>query len=326
VVDGREFLALTIDRPSALLGSDGDEVLPAFGLALFAGEGGAGKTTATIDFVAHAAAGKPWLDIPVARPLRILVVENEGPLAQFQRKIADKAETWEDQSFLENVFFLVEPWAGVSFKDETQRTALAEMCAEREIDLVVADPLDTLGIEGVGSPEETRDFMALLRSMGLHHSVAFWILHHVAKERGRPLLQKISGAWGGHPDVAFLYEREDRIRHRLSFGKVRWGDDSRAPLILERVPETRSLRVVEIADREAEGEANRQRVLDAVNRPQMTMKEIAKAVGLTVETVRKHLKALDGKIRLEEGQRGAFLASPLDGEIAAAAELWSDDE
>jgi len=38
---------------------------------------------------------------------------------------------------------------------------------------VFGHPLDSLGIEGVGSPEDTRKFLALMKETGLNKTVAW---------------------------------------------------------------------------------------------------------------------------------------------------------
>lgn len=54
------------------------------------GSDGAGKSTLTIDAIAHLGAGVDWLGIAVPRPVRFCVIENEGPPSLFQDKIARK--------------------------------------------------------------------------------------------------------------------------------------------------------------------------------------------------------------------------------------------
>ena len=51
----------------------------------------AGKTTWAIDGVVHLAAGAAWLGIPVPRPVRVLVIENEGPAELFREKLAPRS-------------------------------------------------------------------------------------------------------------------------------------------------------------------------------------------------------------------------------------------
>ena len=61
---------------------------------VLAGKPGVGKTTLAVDLVFHLASGRDWLGLPVGRSLNVLVVENEGPIQQFQAKLAHKREKW----------------------------------------------------------------------------------------------------------------------------------------------------------------------------------------------------------------------------------------
>jgi hypothetical protein len=49
-------------------------------------------------------------------------------------------------------------WGGFTLADDNTRERLRQEIANHEYDLVFGDPLDSLGIEGVGSPEDTRKF------------------------------------------------------------------------------------------------------------------------------------------------------------------------
>jgi RecA-family ATPase len=94
VVTAAEFAAVDELDAEPLLGDEKSNVLPAAGLTVFWGAEGAGKTTLVLDMACHMAAGKPWLSIGVPRPVRVLVVENEGPRGPFPRKVRAKLEHW----------------------------------------------------------------------------------------------------------------------------------------------------------------------------------------------------------------------------------------
>jgi hypothetical protein len=47
------------------------------------------------------------------------------------------------------------------------------------------------------------------------------------------LSQQISGDWGGHPDTILILESAGQRRSKLTFDKIRWGDQgAREPLVL----------------------------------------------------------------------------------------------
>lgn len=224
VVTLDEFLASDEEPAQAAIGSPGETLLPIAGLLILGGEGGAAKTTLTIDAVAHAASGTTWLGYPVARPIRVLIIENEGPRPQFRAKLDQKTSSWAGAPFTHNVHIWEEPWAQFSFARERDRRHLQQLAQDRLVDVVVADPLDSLGIPGAGSPEDTRQFIAWLRECGLHNPnapLAFWLLHHFAKAPQRSVVQQLSGAWGAHPDAIIGLEPGDGQTTKLTWGKLR---------------------------------------------------------------------------------------------------------
>jgi hypothetical protein len=104
VVPLSAFIACDEETPEALLGTDDENVLPAGGDMIVFGAGGASKTTLLIDQAVHMAAGIDWLGFEVARPVRVLILENEGPRAQFRRKLAKKVSTSDGPPFAGNLF------------------------------------------------------------------------------------------------------------------------------------------------------------------------------------------------------------------------------
>jgi hypothetical protein len=117
------FVTHTFPMAEPLLGEPGAVYLAVGTLLLVYGAEGTGKTTLTVDAVAHLAAGRAWLGIPVPRPVRILLIENEGPPSLFQRKLADKAATWDGPDFTGNLFIYKAPWGEFSFADADKRAA-----------------------------------------------------------------------------------------------------------------------------------------------------------------------------------------------------------
>ena len=243
---GRDFLEQELGRIDALIGTDDDALMMPGSLVLLAGIGGAGKTTLALHAVAHWAAGLPWFGIPCARPLKIMVIENEGPHDPFVKKVRDFARRFQlcpccqphhgdgGEAMLDNVMFLDAPWGHFTFEDKGLANELRGHVIDFQADLVVANPLGRLGMKGAGTPEETRAFLELLTNAGLNEDFAALLLHHMSKlGRHVPLVQQISGDWGPHPDTILTLEPNGDRSSKLTFGKVRWGDQGRDPLLLE---------------------------------------------------------------------------------------------
>jgi hypothetical protein len=182
------------------------------------GTGGANKTTLAIDQCVHLAAGVPWLGLlEPARPLRILLVEVEGPRQEFRRKLRRRLESWTEPE-IECLKILSEPWAKVTLRSEHHRSEVARLIREHEIDLVVIGPLRTIGMKGGGTLDEIEEFMALVEDVRerAEHDVAFRIIHHDNRAG------QISGAWEGVPDVLVHVQPQGQGHVRIFWQKVKW--------------------------------------------------------------------------------------------------------
>lgn len=248
-VSVREFVAAEEEFPEPLLGTPDDCILPALGIGLLVARGGKGKTTFTIDLCLHLASGRDFLGIPVERALNLLLIENEGPRWAFRRKLERRLEHWPHE--LKGHFAIyTESWglARLDLAGFVER--LNEYCDEHAIDLVVGDPLDSLGMEGEGSPSETREMVDRLKAAGLFRDRAWWLPHHARKDSVTDAVDEASGAWGGRPDAMLALEKRTENQARLSFPKVRWQARERRPYLLEFDPESEAFSFL----REEEGE------------------------------------------------------------------------
>jgi hypothetical protein len=253
-----DFASRAFEPPEPLLGTADTTVLAAGGLGLLAGRPHTGKTTLLLDLICHLAAGKPWPPVdaeqasraptpwPCPRPLRIAMIENEGPIAMFQAKVQDKLERFPHSIREAGGLILIQTlnWGAFSFADRAVIDRARGELDEHEIDLVVGDPLASLGLEGVGSPAETLAFVQLLRPLGLGTHRAFLFLHHFREraEKHDDELSRLSGAWGGHLDTLITLAASGRQdQARLAYPKLRWNKaETPPPIILGRVFNTRS--------------------------------------------------------------------------------------
>jgi hypothetical protein len=315
-LDLGEFIATKSESPPALIGDESEIILPTAGLMLLFAKGGRGKTTMTIDLALHLASGVDWLGFEVSRPLRILFIENEGPREPFRAKLESKLACWEHETPDTGLFFHTLDWGAFTFANRDHAASLRAFVEENEIDVLVGDPLDSLGIDGVGSPEDTRRFMELLGQVGLFRDVAFVLLHHPRKESTQDELDEAAGAWGGKPDTMLRLERKEGNRARLSFPKVRWSRrGSRPAYILGFDPETESFTVAhEEEDEERDYLAEIKALLED-GKPR-TKKEIAApkkdgGIGAKEETVESELEGHDVFVSCTGDEAKALDRSPL---------------
>ena len=234
----QEFIDAAEEQLPPLWGTDDICVIPRGGLCILAGRPGAGKTTFVLDLACHLAAGipyppadpenvrapQPWA---VETPLRVAIIENEGPREMFRAKLAEKLAKFPHPLGENGGCLMIQSWrwGSFSFADLDAHTAARDELDYHAIDLVIGDPLSTLGPAGVGSPAETRDFVATLRPLKLGISRSFLFLHHFRErvERQQDELARVSGAWGGHLDTLLTLSavrKADQVR--LAYPKLRW--------------------------------------------------------------------------------------------------------
>lgn len=214
-----EFVA--VEEPaSEPLASDGEggAVIPAAGFVLVYGDGGAGKTTLVNDLVVHMAAGRDWLSLVTpSRPLRVCVIENEGPRPMFREKLKRKFDFgWQEAAAA--IFVLETPWQGFDFRRESQRDDLVAFVNNEKIDLLVAAPVARIGMEGGGTLDEIGTFVALLADIQrrTESALAVLLVHHQNRAG------QVSGAWEGLPDSLVHVQAQGHGRTRVYWQKLRW--------------------------------------------------------------------------------------------------------
>lgn len=228
----RDFIARDREHRDPLLASaDGRAVIGCHSLTLLGALGGHGKTTLSVDVFLHLAAGVDFPPWTVPRPVSVLLIENEGPEELFAEKLAARLEHFphELKARLDVCTF---DWGGFSLANDAHRLRLTQEIADKGYELVFGDPLDALGIEGVGSPEDTRKFLELMKQTGLNKTVAWWLNTHPRKEETKDALNEISGAWGGKPDSVFLLRMLEDDRTQVRQPKLRWARRGKGATLL----------------------------------------------------------------------------------------------
>lgn len=224
VVTLAEFVAVEEPGADPLLGDADANLIPEGGKCMFYGDGGAGKTTLTVDLAMHLAAGVDWLGVPITRPSRVLLVENEGPRPLFRAKLRRKLAAWQGAPVDDRISVLEEPWALFSFAEDTDRAALGDVIQEREIDVVIIGPVTAAGMLAAGTIQEARAFADLVDVVGAlsQRRVTFVLIHHENKGG------QVSGAWEGVGDTLFHVMGEGHGRTRLFIQKARWSSTHHA--------------------------------------------------------------------------------------------------
>jgi hypothetical protein len=186
------------------------------------GDGGAGKTTLTIDLACHLAAGDIWIGITIADVARSLIVEDEGPRPFFRRKLARKLDAWTGSPIDGRVLVVEKPWARFTFAEETHRAALAAAIDEHDLDVVFVGPVVVAGMEKAGTLQDVRDFLTLVddvRRRTQRRTVTFVLIHHENKGGD------VSGAWEGAGDTLIHLNAQGHGKTRLHIQKARQAPD-----------------------------------------------------------------------------------------------------
>lgn len=213
-----DFVAVEEAGATALLGDADSALIPENGDVMIYGDGGAGKTTLAVDFVCHLAAGDPWLGIAVARPVRVLLIENEGPRPMFRAKLRRKRDAWQGSPLDDRILVLDEPWSQITLASEHYRQELADLISGLALDVIVLGPVTRAGMNEAGTLQEVRDFMLFIADVRRRagRPVAFILVHHENKGG------KVSGAWEGAGDTLLHVQGQGTGSTRLYVQKARW--------------------------------------------------------------------------------------------------------
>lgn len=211
----------TVDEPGAeaLLGDRDNALIPAGGDVMVYGNGGAGKTTMLVDGALHLNAGRDWLDIPVQRAVRVLLIENEGPRPLLRRKLRRRLDAWDGDT--SNLHVLRSPWAKLTLASEEWRAALAHTIDEHEIDVIIAGPLTRIGMDSAGTLQDVVAFTALLADLRSRCTriLTVVLIHHESKSGA------VSGAWEGAGDTLLHVKAAGPGHTLMTVQKARWASE-----------------------------------------------------------------------------------------------------
>lgn len=299
VVTFDEFIAITEDIVEPLIGTPDETLLPADGLLLMYGDGGAGKTTLSIDALAHLAAGQDWLGVAITTAATILLIENEGPRGPFRRKLQRKHDHWQGDPFTGRVHVLEEPWTRFTLSDQTYRDELAREIDRTGTDLVIVGPLASLGAKGTGTPDDVNEFSAMLSDLRSRTTrmFALWIVHHENKAGD------VSGAWERVPDTLVHVSAQGNGRTRVAWRKVRWSPALHDTSVTLLWNGEGGYQIEEARTRDYQAE-----ILDAFGKDDRwrTAREASGLIGSNVDRAREAMMALveNGTMTVEIGPEG----------------------
>jgi AAA domain len=218
VVSIEEFAAVEEEGAEPLLGDTENVLIPRGGNMMVYGDGGAGKTTLEIDLACHLAAGDDWLGIHADKPLRVLLIENEGPRPLFRAKLRRKLAAWTASPIEGRVRVVGEPWARFTFAEPEWCDRLAATIQDEQIDIVIVGPLTALGMLEAGNIPQVRAFADLLDGVRVAsvRRVTIVLIHHENKGG------KVSGAWEGVGEGFWHVQKRGHGHTALYFQKAKW--------------------------------------------------------------------------------------------------------
>lgn len=284
-----------VDEPGAepLVGAPGQIVIPEGGDVMIYGDGGASKTTLSLDLAFHLAAGDAWLGMPVPRALGVAVIEAEGPRPLLREKLRRKWDAWAGSDLGGRLRVLEAPWADFRFGD-ARAEAIADLLGDLAIDVLIIGPLTRVGMDGPGTLQEVRDFMAGVAEFRARSGrrLAVIIVHHENKGGA------VSGAWEGAGDTLLHAKVSDPGRTVLNFQKARWASEWHGHTLELEWIDGEGFGVVGGEARDLVAEVERW----LRDNPHRTVKEIAPAVGAKEQAVRELLDAHPGIFRVRTGE------------------------
>src|SRR5262249_2646954 len=155
------------------------------------------------------------------RPVRVLLVENEGPRALLRAKLRRKREGWQGSPLADRIHVVQAPWASLTFADSSARAALAGALSELEIDVAIVGPVTRSRMNEAGTLQEVRDFAALVAEVRrpAGRRITFLLVHHENKGG------QVSGAGEGAGDTLLHVQAQGHGRTRLYVQKARWSSN-----------------------------------------------------------------------------------------------------
>lgn len=280
IVTAEDFAAVHEPGADPIAGEDGEVLIPEDGDIMIYGDGGASKTTLGIDLAVHLAAGDDWLGASVPRPVRVALIEAEGPRPLFRRKLRNKLDAWHGGAVGDRLHVLETPWGEFRFPDAEE---VADALGQLQVDVLIVGPLTRVGMEELGTLQQVRDFMALIAAFRRRtcRRLVIILIHHENKGGA------VSGAWEGAGDTLLHTEVKARGKTTLTVQKARWSGEWHKRKLELGWTDGEGFEVIDEGERHLESEIGRH----LAERPWRTAKEISRkeeagGIGANVDTVK----------------------------------------
>lgn len=267
-----EYLATPIEVPPVLVQPS---LIVRGGINVTVGRAGKGKTVMNLNRMLRWSAGLPmfegWHDpdgrpyLAPERPLRILIVENEGAAGMFHRQIgvmlhAQGFMREEDrETAKENTLIWGEGgYSGLKLDDPNKLNGLRAGIEKHEPDLVFIEPFRSLWAGEENSATEMQVVVDALVGIATDYNCGVQFAHHENKG-GENYTEKMSAARGSTvlEGIVTVMENFESVKggeyRELSWSKVRYQDPDRpfpAPVRMEWVPDSWYYKWVPLSDLE----------------------------------------------------------------------------
>lgn len=306
----REYLEVVIPEPPRLVIPS---VLVRGELTAIIGKSGKGKTTLNLHRLLRWAAGlRPFEELDTmtpVKPLKTLLIENEGSAGMFQEKmkvmLADETHLDKDalQIVLDNFLIWGDGgYSGLKINADKDYDLIRRALEATQPDVLFLEPFRQLWRGNENDSEEMAEVIDRMIRLGAEYKVAVLLSHH--EKKNREVLDKMDLARGSSAldGAAQLFENFEAVQagkfRELSWSKSRY-DIMPAPIRLSYNDETRWYEFVSEDDL---SQTILQYMQQQGDNPTFVV-EMAEATGESQKNLNKQLNALEAEGRVRRLQR-----------------------
>jgi hypothetical protein len=173
------------------------------------------KTTVMMDLGLHYASGRgTWLNFPIPRPGRFLMVQQELGEAEFRKRLKKAVDAGQFES--DNFFPCTTTNDPIKIIEEAGFDRLRKLCEKRQPDILALDPLHTLIIGGENDDKAFAKVRDRINYLKITYKCAVILSHHFSSKRPKDdpnAPAEAGGLFRGHSvlsdaaDVLFLLHR-----------------------------------------------------------------------------------------------------------------------